>query len=388
MAPWGACGISDSRTKLVRNFGSTQSGIVRFTCGYIENNNPDSGYGFQHIKAKHVTKDKDWPIHAAMSISRNGTPETWPMLFDWSVQLTLDDPDRITAQDGDKVCYERVVFLIERNTGRVVRQARVKAVHFGTGNPQLLTSLIGGSNDNRLKCQGNILFATPDDRLRPGFLYGLRAMGEVAYLPSGFLYQSSGTPAVTVREEILKRFGQLGWENGILGYPVTPEFCGYRDGGCFSGFQYENASIYWSPNSGAHFIRGAIKARWGESGWENGPYGYPTSDEFCGLIRNGCGQHFQRENGSVYWSPGTGPHVTQGLIKQRWAELGWERGELGYPKSDEYVRDGTVFQDFEGGWLAWSGGDVYGEPWVRSAGARFGKATDADYEKASQVVGE
>lgn len=310
------------------------------------------------------------------------------MLFDWSVQLTLDDPDQVTTQAGEKTCYDRAVFLIERNTGRVVKNARVKVVTFGVNSPQILTSLIGGATDGGVRCSGNVIFSTPDNRVRPKFLYGLRAMGEVAYLSSGFMYQSSGTPAVTVRGEILKKYGQLGWENSIVGYPVTPEFCGYRGGGCFTGFEYEKASIYWSPGSGAHYIRGAIKDRWGATGWESGRFGYPTSDEFCGLVRGGCGQHFQGENGSIYWSPGTGPHVTQGLIESRWAELGWERSELGYPRSDEYIRDGTVFQDFEGGWLAWSGGDVYGEPWVKAAGVRYGQASDSTYDEAARLAGQ
>ena len=38
---------------------------------------------------------------------------------------------------------------------------------------------------------------------------------------------------------------------------------------------------------------------------------------------------------AAYWTPITGAHEVRGAIRDRWAALGWERGSLGYPVSDE-----------------------------------------------------
>ncbi|GAB3623681.1 hypothetical protein GCM10027418_17650 [Mariniluteicoccus endophyticus] len=156
-------------------------------------------------------------------------------------------------------------------------------------------------------------------------------------------------------------YGALQWENGWLGYPMASEACGLVRGGCWSDFQ--GGSIYWQPNIGAHFIRGLIRDKWASINWEWGKFGYPITDEFCGLKAGGCGQHFERENGSIYWSPESGAHTVQGLIKERWSQFGWEGGDLGYPMTDEFGIEQGVQQNFQGGFLVWQGGEVYGGYW-------------------------
>lgn len=176
------------------------------------------------------------------------------------------------------------------------------------------------------------------------------------------VYVSRRTDPASVQGEIRNLYERTGWENGFLGYPMISETCGLVRDGCWNDFQ--GGATYFSPAAGTHFVRGLIREKWGSRNWEHGTFGYPATDEFCGLRASGCGQHFELENGSIYWSPTTGAHTVQGLIKNRWAELGWEAGALGYPTSDEDPQPyGGVVQTFEGGWLAWTGGEVYGEPW-------------------------
>ncbi|WP_172421791.1 glycoside hydrolase family 70 protein [Enemella evansiae] len=139
---------------------------------------------------------------------------------------------------------------------------------------------------------------------------------------------------------------------GIVGAPTSPENCYLVGGGCFQTF--ERASIYWSPSTGAQFVRGRIRDKWGQLGWEGGFYGYPTSDEFCGLRDGGCGQRFQ--NGLILWSPATDAHAVQGRILAAYADLGWENSKLGYPLQEEFcgLRDGGCVQRFQGGLIYWS----------------------------------
>lgn len=43
---------------------------------------------------------------------------------------------------------------------------------------------------------------------------------------------------------------------------------------------FDKGTAYWSPTTGAHFVRGRTFEAYGRSGYERGGYGYPTSDEF------------------------------------------------------------------------------------------------------------
>ncbi|GAB3711974.1 family 16 glycosylhydrolase [Mariniluteicoccus flavus] len=187
---------------------------------------------------------------------------------------------------------------------------------------------------------------------------GLRDGGCSQRFERGTIFWSGDSGAHFVRGPILDRYAALGWENSAIGYPVTDEMCGLRDGGCVQRFQRENGHIYWSAATDAHSIQGAIYDRYASMGWENGPFGYPVSDEFCGLRDGGCGQRFQHESGHIYWAPAAGTHSIQGLIYQRFAEMGWENGVLGYPVSDEFcgLRDGGCGQRFQhqNGHIYWS----------------------------------
>ncbi|MFW6598170.1 M15 family metallopeptidase [Propionibacteriaceae bacterium Y2011] len=171
-------------------------------------------------------------------------------------------------------------------------------------------------------------------------------LGNVYYLP--------GVGAQPVWGAIGGRWGNLGWENGALGYPITGEQCGIRDGGCFQKF--ENGHIHWSRASGAHETWGAIMNRWGSLGWERSRLGYPTGPEQCGLRDGGCFQRFQ--GGIFYYVPGVGANPIWGSIGTRWGGLGWENGQLGYPISTEScgIRDGGCYQKFEHGHMYYVGG--------------------------------
>ncbi|WP_326498083.1 GH25 family lysozyme [Arthrobacter sp. FX8] len=143
-----------------------------------------------------------------------------------------------------------------------------------------------------------------------------------------------------------------GFENGILGYPTSAVVCGLKNGGCFQDFQ--NGAIIWTSGTGAQIsVRGPIRTAWANSGFENGPMGYPLGGQVCGLSAQGCYQNFQ--SGAILWSPGTGANLSlNGPIRTAWQKTGFEAGPLGYPASDTLcgLRDGGCFQRFQTGSIA------------------------------------
>jgi uncharacterized protein with LGFP repeats len=93
-----------------------------------------------------------------------------------------------------------------------------------------------------------------------------------------------------------------------FGYPITDELVTPGGRGRFNHFRSVHlagkpeASIYWSPESGAHEIYGAIRAKWAEMGWEGSPLHFPISAEHD--HPGGRIQEFQ--NGRLFWSPTSG----------------------------------------------------------------------------------
>ncbi|MCZ2804327.1 hypothetical protein O2W18_04365, partial [Modestobacter sp. VKM Ac-2983] len=113
-------------------------------------------------------------------------------------------------------------------------------------------------------------------------------------------------------------------------------------------------SIYWTSDTGAHEVYGAIRNRWAELNWEQGPLGYPVTGESPTADGVGRYNHFDGSGGgSIYWTSDTGAHEVYGAIRNRWAELNWEQGPLGYPVSGEYDVEGGRRSDFQGGSIVW-----------------------------------
>ncbi|MFF5991312.1 N-acetylmuramoyl-L-alanine amidase [Prauserella flavalba] len=166
----------------------------------------------------------------------------------------------------------------------------------------------------------------------------------------GSIYWTPSTGAHEIRGSIKTTWGQLGWERGPLKYPTTDER-GTPDGrGRYNHFQ--NGSIYWTSSTGAQAIYGAIKSKWGQLGWERGPLGYPKTSEQ--QTPDGRGRYNHFEGGSIYWTSATGAHEIRGAIKTKWAQLGWERSFLGYPTSDEFAISGGRRSNFERGYITWN----------------------------------
>lgn len=122
-----------------------------------------------------------------------------------------------------------------------------------------------------------------------------------------------------IRGPIYEAYVRLGG-HGFFGDAIRNE-AQLPDGGKFQEF-HKDTSIYWHPDADsgiAHQIGGAIRGKWGQLGWEKGRLGYPVTDELSLPNREGKFNHFQ--NGSIYWSPETGAHVIDGRIREKRPDL-------------------------------------------------------------------
>jgi hypothetical protein len=129
---------------------------------------------------------------------------------------------------------------------------------------------------------------------------------------TGMMYHRDGqTSAFAVWGDILAKFLQTGGI-GRWGYPLTHEASVVQSGGGEIGrqSQFEYATIYWSPQTGAHITYGAILATYLARGGPatpigNNGLGFPTSDEsdlpLIGLLPFLAGRYNTFQRGAIVY---------------------------------------------------------------------------------------
>jgi uncharacterized protein with LGFP repeats len=167
------------------------------------------------------------------------------------------------------------------------------------------------------------------------------------------IWTSSYKVARPVPGRVAQHWIAHGGRTGFLGAPTTGEARTPDGRGAFT--HYQGGSVYWSPATDAREVHGGIRATWARLGWERGALGFPTTDERGTPDGRGRFNHFER-GGSVYWTPATGAREVRGAIRATWARLGWERSALGFPVTDETAAADGVgrFNHFEGGSIYWT----------------------------------
>ena len=163
------------------------------------------------------------------------------------------------------------------------------------------------------------------------------------------VFAGRGVGTHAVKGAIRDKYASLRWEQGPLGWPSSEERS-LRNGASQSFSS--GKQIHWSPSAGAHVTGGDIQNYWASAGWENGRLGYPTRDEIA--VRGGASQTFQR--GTLFWSASTRTHEVRDGIHAEYAASGYEQGKLGFPVSDErrLSRNGGASQVFQHGQIHWS----------------------------------
>ena len=103
------------------------------------------------------------------------------------------------------------------------------------------------------------------------------------------------------------------------------------------------------PEQLAEMLRGgAIFAKWDSLGGMNSYLGRPTSPEASG---EGSARYVTFERGALYWSPESGAEPVTGALYKAWGALGFERGALGLPTSAEIAAPLWIVQNFQHGTL-------------------------------------
>lgn len=153
---------------------------------------------------------------------------------------------------------------------------------------------------------------------------------------------------------ILRRWTELGGKDSFLGPPETAETTCPDGRGHY--IHFAGGSIYWTTETGAQVVCGAIREKWAALGWENCEFlGYPTTDETGTPDGIGRFNHFEK-GGSIYWTPDHGAFEIHGPIRAEWERTGWEVGPLGYPVSDvQPAEDKTgLVTRFQRGTIRWN----------------------------------
>ncbi|ODR12458.1 hypothetical protein BHQ16_15760 [Mycobacterium shimoidei] len=117
--------------------------------------------------------------------------------------------------------------------------------------------------------------------------------------------------------------------------------------------------------AGMVMVQGEILAKYRSVGGTDGPLGLPIGDEQPAANGGRC-TIFQ--NGAIYWSPQTGAHIVRGPIRQAWEhEYGGAGGPLGYPIADEQTIPGGWRSEFQHGVITYTGDQAHVEIPARAA---------------------
>jgi uncharacterized protein with LGFP repeats len=138
--------------------------------------------------------------------------------------------------------------------------------------------------------------------------------------------------AYAVMGSIRDLWQNQGWETGRMGYPLSDER-DTTDVGTGRYSIFEGGVVYWTRATGAHLVLGLIRTEYEAQHGSAGPLGYPLTDELP--TPDGRGRYSVFQHGSIYWDGTNGRAFTvSDGVRDVWAETGWEQGPLGYPVSN------------------------------------------------------
>jgi uncharacterized protein with LGFP repeats len=163
---------------------------------------------------------------------------------------------------------------------------------------------------------------------------------------------ASADPASDADAAITAAWDAGGGATGTLG----PKDGGVYPVGAGFGQNFAGGRIFFTPDTGAHIMQGAILDKYLSLGGPvDGDLGFPNIDEGAGKAPGSRNTTFSAaDNPVIFFTPDTGAQVVRGPINAAWDRLGGSAGVLGVPKEDEVYRADVVSQDFTGGQVSWN----------------------------------
>lgn len=178
-------------------------------------------------------------------------------------------------------------------------------------------------------------------------------MGLIVAVATAALYApiANASPETDAADAINAAWSAAGGDTSQLGPP---------DGGVYPagegfGQNYAGGAIFFSPATGAKIMHGAILDKYRALGGPaDSDLGFPKIDEGPGRVspesRNST--FSAADNPVIFWTPETGAWVVRGAINAAWDQLGGSSGVLGVPTEDETYSGDVVSQRFTRGLLS------------------------------------
>jgi uncharacterized protein with LGFP repeats len=162
---------------------------------------------------------------------------------------------------------------------------------------------------------------------------------------------AAATPESDADAAINQAWDAGGGATGLLG---PKDGTVYAVGSGF-GQNFAGGKVYFTPDTGAHIMVGAILDKYlALGGPADGDLGFPTIDEGAGKAPNSRNTTFSAaDNPVIFFTPDTGARVVRGAINAAWDKLGGSAGALGVPTDDEVYSGDVVSQTFSGGQVSW-----------------------------------
>lgn len=158
------------------------------------------------------------------------------------------------------------------------------------------------------------------------------------------------TPETDAADAINAEFAASGGPGGPLGaesgdvYPIGTGFAR----------NYANGRIFFTPDTGARSMFGAVLTKYDELGGPaDSDIGFPNANEATGLASPDS-RYSTFSDGVIYYTPATGAWLVRGPINAAWDRLGSSGGALGVPTGDAAWNGPVLTQRFANGELAWN----------------------------------
>lgn len=166
----------------------------------------------------------------------------------------------------------------------------------------------------------------------------------------------AATPETDAAEAMMTAWEDAGGDDSELGPPqgdVYPAGEGFAE-------DFTGGKMYYTPDTGAHALFGAVLDKYDSLGGAAGSdLGFPVVDQGVGLAGpdSRSAVFSANDNPVIYYTPDSGAFVVRGAINAAWDKLGSSTGALGVPVADASTDGEVITQKFSGGAVSWNTAD-------------------------------